>query len=174
MSTPFDDVTTEVSEILSSVDVSTDKQEYKDSSIEEAITHLKKAEEEYNKRQGLYSQLLDCYKNNVVKKLDKNLFFKQFFFWMITVSFITIVAVSLGLLISAVFFIKDSVTAIITVVGALSSILSTMIVLPRIIAEHLFPQNEDSAIIELVKQMQANDKELNEYIISKSIKPTKE
>lgn len=173
MTEPFVDIETEVREILSSVD-EPQKLEYTDNSIKKAKKHNEEAEKEYNKRQGLYSQLLQSYIDNVVKKLDKNLFFKQVFFWMITGSFFAIVAVSLGLLISSVFCIKDSVTAIVTVVGSLSSMLATMIVLPRIIAEHLFPQNEDSAIIELVKQMQANDKEINGYIISQPIEPPEE
>ncbi len=46
------------------------------------------------------------------------------------------------------------------VFGCVASTVSALIILPKIIAEHLFPKNEDENMIGLVKEMQKNDSEI--------------
>ena len=48
------------------------------------------------------------------------------------------------------------------IAGCTAGMLSSVIVLPKIIAEHLFPTNEDEHMIEMVKNMQMNDAKIRD------------
>lgn len=78
--------------------------------------------------------------------------------------FITSMIVFFGIILSSFicFFIvvnkaNSSLTDISVVGGAIASVISSIIILPKIIAEHLFPTNEDENMIDMVKNMQVND-----------------
>ena len=50
------------------------------------------------------------------------------------------------------------------VVSALAGMISAFIVIPKIIAEHLFPADEDANMIAMVKSMQENDAKIRTYL----------
>ncbi len=50
------------------------------------------------------------------------------------------------------------------VVSALTGMISAFIVIPKIIAEHLFPADEDANMIAMVKSMQENDAKIRTYL----------
>lgn len=83
--------------------------------------------------------------------------YRSKFFWVTIISFISIIALSIFSMIYVCVNGSTSVSSVSIVVGSVGSMISAIIVLPKIIAEHLFPRNDESAMIELVKNMQLND-----------------
>lgn len=49
------------------------------------------------------------------------------------------------------------------IIGSVAGIVSSLIVLPKIIAEHLFPTDEDRNMNEFLKSMQENDSAIRNY-----------
>ena len=62
--------------------------------------------------------------------------------------------------------LKDTValTDMGVIFGAVSGILSAIIVIPKIIAEHLFLKDEDGNMIDMVKNMQQNDTGIRNWL----------
>ena len=53
-------------------------------------------------------------------------------------------------------------------IANIAGIISTLVVLPKIIAEHLFPANEESNMLEMVKNMQDNDSQIRNILFDES------
>lgn len=54
-----------------------------------------------------------------------------------------------------------------TIIGSVAGIISSLVVLPKIIAEHLFPTDEDRNMNEILKSMQENDSAIRNYFKKK-------
>ena len=112
---------------------------------------------EVDKRNEQYTQLLKMYTENQKKMQDSRLWLKKIFFWMICSSFFFIIIVG-GIILLRVSN-KQQITYSdfgIALTG-LGSILSVIIVLPKIIAEHLFPKDGERAESNFVTAMQEFD-----------------
>lgn len=110
-----------------------------------------------NKRNVLYTKLLSHYLDEHEIKSNNKVKYRSKFFWVTIVSFISIIALCIFSMIYVCVNESTSVSSVSIVVGSVGSMISAIIVLPKIIAEHLFPRNDESAMIELVKNMQLND-----------------
>lgn len=110
-----------------------------------------------NKRNVLYTKLLSHYLDEHKIKSDNKINYKCKFFWVTIILFILIVLSSLFSLVFICIFGSTSISSVSIVAGSVGSMVSAIIVIPKIIAEHLFPRNDESAMIELVKNMQLND-----------------
>lgn len=120
-------------------------------------------ETEYQLRDALYSELLDKYIDIYETNSNQKQKYKKVFFIVVLFMFIAIVVVSI-IFMFLVITLDKSIAQIITVaLGSFGSMLSAMIVLPKIIAKHLFPKDEESHILEMVKNMQINDSKIREY-----------
>lgn len=113
--------------------------------------------EQCNKRNILYTRLLSHYLDEHEIKSNNKVKYRSKFFWVTIVSFISIIALCIFSMIYVCVNESTSVSSVSIVVGSVGSMISAIIVLPKIIAEHLFPRNDESAMIELVKNMQLND-----------------
>lgn len=113
--------------------------------------------EQCNKRNILYTRLLSHYLDEHEIKSNNKVKYRSKFFWVTIISFISIIALSIFSMIYVCVNGSTSVSSVSIVVGSVGSMISAIIVLPKIIAEHLFPRNDESAMIELVKNMQLND-----------------
>ena len=117
-------------------------------------------EQEYRIRDKEYTELLHSYIAQHAKKSKKNGKYKFVFFCCVMLVFFGVVILSV---VSIVFLARReeaSFSDIGIVLGAAASCVSAIIVLPRIIAEHLFPKDEDSNMINLIQTMQQNDCEI--------------
>jgi len=56
------------------------------------------------------------------------------------------------------------------IIGGFSGILSALLIIPKIIAEHLFPKDEDTNMIGMVKNMQLNDTGIRNLLYSQNSK----
>ena len=78
-----------------------------------------------------------------------------------------IVVVSLIALITIARKETTSLSDVAVVLSSMAGIISAIIILPKIIAEHLFPTNEDEHMIEMVKNMQVNDSKIRSHFKDK-------
>lgn len=56
------------------------------------------------------------------------------------------------------------ISAAFTALGSAGSLVTALAIIPKIIAEHLFPADEDKDMISLVKNMQLNDSEIRKRL----------
>lgn len=112
---------------------------------------------EYVRRNQLYSELLAQYIGEYHVKDTWKKWYRVIFFGVTMVSFIGIIVCSLIVLFLAARKAQPSAADLGAILGSVAGILSAILVLPKIIAEHLFPKDEDSNMISMVKNMQLND-----------------
>lgn len=139
--------------------------EANDKNLNMAIdSQSQRQDEEYDKRNKLYTQLLRTYIDNYSTKEKTKRIYKLIFFIVTMFLFFGIISVCLvGIILLSITNngqLADAGIAIADIVG----IISALIILPRIIAEHLFPANEESNMLEMVKNMQDNDANIRDIL----------
>ncbi len=112
---------------------------------------------QYDRRDELYADLLSNYIEQSKEKADKNVEYKQAFFYIVMAAFCLMILLPLVAIIIVAIRGDNNATAIVALSTSAVSILSAIIILPKIIAKHLFPTDEDKNMIDLVKSMQEND-----------------
>lgn len=115
---------------------------------------------EYSNRDKIYTQLLKHYKDTFQSKSKWNKWYKLSFFVLSMLVFVGIIVASVGAICFVALKQETSMSDVSVVVGSTAGIVSSIIVLPRIIAEHLFPTNEDANMNDMVKNMQVNDSKI--------------
>lgn len=113
--------------------------------------------EQYDARDELYTGLLRQYISVFNDKAEANAKYKAKFFYITMIAFCVLVGVPLIAILLTVIIGNSNVAVIVALSSGAISILSAIIVLPKIIAQHLFPTDEDKNMIDLVKSMQEND-----------------
>lgn len=113
--------------------------------------------EQYDARDELYTGLLRQYISAFNQKAMANAKYKAKFFYITMIAFCVLVGIPLIAILLAVIIGNHNASIIVALVSGAISILSAIIVLPTIIAKHLFPPDEDKNMIDLVKSMQDND-----------------
>lgn len=112
---------------------------------------------EMKKRDKLYSQLLKQYASNQDSMHKARRVFKYVFFSIICISFLSIIAAGITILIIVAKRDNTNLEDLGIALTGLGSILGVINVLPKIIAEHLFPKDGDNAESSLVTTMQKFD-----------------
>ena len=112
---------------------------------------------QYDRRDELYANLLENYIEQSKDKADKNVGYKQKFFNIVMTVFCCMIFIPLLAILIVAIRGDNNITAVIALSSSAISILSAIIILPKIIAKHLFPTDEDKNMIDLVKSMQEND-----------------
>lgn len=132
--------------------------EAKDDKLNIAIeSQSREQDEEYNNRNKLYTQLLGTYIENYKKKEHSKGIYKCIFFIITLLLFFGIIVCGLIGIVYLSVFGDGSLANVGIAIANIAGIVSSLIVLPKIIAEHLFPTNEESNMLEMVKNMQDND-----------------
>ena len=125
--------------------------------LENHLIQESKYGEQYDNRDALYTELLDHYIIATKSKNQINKFYKKVFFWVVVVAFAVIVLTPIAATFIVLFKGFTETSAIVALVGSAAGAIPAVIVLPKIIAQHLFPTDEDKNMIDLVKSMQEND-----------------
>lgn len=120
-------------------------------------SQAREQDEEYNNRNELYTQLLNTYIKNYIDKEKVKSTYKLIFFIVTIALFVGIIVCGLISIIAMSVCGDGSLANVGIAIANIAGIVSTLMVLPRIIAEHLFPANEESNMLEMVKNMQDND-----------------
>ena len=116
---------------------------------------------EYKVRNVLYSNILYEFIEEHKSKSKSKRCYKFVFFVVTMVIFLALVAAPIIIMFIVVTKEgepnSDLIGGVASIIGSAIGIVTAVIVLPKIIAEHLFPTNEETYLIELIKNMQSND-----------------
>lgn len=156
------------SEVINLFDFNKDKNVCKEEIIEKRIDKFEEEEElndyifdknvdydRINAHLKHYDQITLLYIDNTQKRLKSNYNLKIAFF-ILVMSFLLSVIVMCGVAI----FLLIRETSWETITGAIVSILgiiSSIIILPKIICDYLFPKNEDEFVLKLMEQLDKID-----------------
>ncbi|MBQ7340267.1 MAG: hypothetical protein IJW43_05395 [Clostridia bacterium] len=103
-----------------------------------------------DKRDESYTKLINAYKDYYIDKSKVNIILRKCFLWL---SFGLLFALIIGCILISVFgciYLNGVFGALVSVISSIASITTSTLVLPRIIASYLFPNNEDKEIKELI------------------------
>ena len=112
---------------------------------------------EYADRDKLYTKLLDCYIEFYCGKSKRNKCYKKTFFYSILGTFLLIILATMTFITILALRGDTTIEDIGIVASGAAGMVSALIILPKIIAEHLFPKDEDKNMIGLVEKLQVND-----------------
>lgn len=123
---------------------------------------------QYDARDVAYTDLLLDYIKSYNSKRKWNTWYKLAFFIISMLAFAVIIGGSIVALIIAALKISDAAvwSVIAVAISGVASTISSIIVLPKIIANHLFPTEEDKNMIDMVKNMQRNDSGIRDSVKS--------
>lgn len=124
--------------------------------VDDGVIGAKGAEE----RDNLYTELLTHFSENYVASKEQSTKQKTAYF-IVTLIFLGILLGS-GIAILFIAMFNYSIYNIAVVIGASLDILGTFIAIPTIIAKNLFPEKIDNDVIEVVKLLVENDKNVRE------------
>ena len=139
--------------------------EAKDTTLNIAVEQQQRErDKEYDERNVLYTELLRNYIASYEDKDGEKRKYKKVFFWVTIVILILIVVACLFFIWIIIVVGKDNYTEIGAIIGSVVGIITALIAIPKIIAEHLFPVNEESNMIDMVKNMQDNDSNIRNVL----------
>lgn len=119
---------------------------------------------EYDKRNRLYTDLLKHYIGSYKSKSRWKRWYKCVYFVVVVLVFLCIVLYCLDSIRNISLKNSSSLADVGVTAGGFGAILSAILVIPKIIAEHLFPSNEDANMIDMVKNMQLNDSGIRSWL----------
>lgn len=125
-----------------------------------------KSEVEYIKRDNLYTDLLGNYIDIYKTKEKHKKVFKIVFFVVVMLIFVGVIA---GCVVSMCYISINGIydmESVGIVIADIAGIISSVVIIPQIIAKHLFPTNEENFMLDMVKSMQNNDAGIRNYIYS--------
>jgi hypothetical protein len=114
------------------------------------------------KRNALYTELLDRYIGDYAFKVVSKRRYKTVFFVATMVMFFMLVIAPIAAILVVALNGQGSISDVSVVIGSVAGIISAIIVLPKIIAEYLFPVDEETHLIEIVRTMQNIDLKIRE------------
>lgn len=115
---------------------------------------------QYNARDACYTRLLNNYIAVYINKSQDNRNYKKWFFGIIMGMFALIIIGSIISMICISLKGEINPSYLGMIIASVASIISVVVVLPKVIAEHLFPKDAETHIINLVERMQANDTQI--------------
>lgn len=123
---------------------------------------------QYKQRDEVYTDLLKEYLNSYKSKMKCKQRMKVAFFIITIIAFGAIIALFGIVIINASINGISNVSDIATVLGSVASVLSALIAIPKIIAVHLFPTDEETNHVLMIKNMQQNDSRIRDIKRKKS------
>lgn len=131
-------------------------------------------DENVEKRNEYYTDLVENFKDSLAYNDYNKQTYKKAFFWTTLILLIGVVAVSIIGTILVICFLQDTVSVITAISTAIIGMLSSIIVLPKIIAKYLFNPEEDKPVAKMVQQMIEYDKNIRYHLHGFTIKKIKE
>lgn len=139
--------------------------EAEDKNLNNAVASQNQEQDiEYDRRNKLYTELLNTYIQVYNGKEKAKSIYKAIFFTVTMLLFFGIVASCLVSMVVLSIYGDGSLANVGIAISNIAGIVSTLIILPKIIAEHLFPVNEESNMIDMVRNMQDNDANIRDFI----------
>lgn len=119
-----------------------------------------------DKRDELYTELFEGVENNYIDTIKTNKKLKNAFFIVALTIFCMIISVSLFVIVVLTFKEPFNYSKISVIVGAITGIISSILVLPQIIAKYLFPSDEAENMLGFLEKMQANDANIRQQVLN--------
>lgn len=139
--------------------------EAEDKNLNNAVASQNQEQDiEYDRRNKLYTELLNTYIKIYNGKEKAKSIYKAIFFTVTMFLFFGIISICLYSMYMLSKHGNGSLANIGVAISNVAGIVSTLIILPKIIAEHLFPVNEESNMIDMVRNMQDNDANIRDFI----------
>lgn len=110
-----------------------------------------------DRRDESYTNLINAYKNYYTNKSNANIVLRNCFLWL---SFSLLFILIVGCVLIGVFgciYLGSLLATLVSVISCIASITTSILVLPRIIASYLFPDNEDKEIKDLILYFKDSD-----------------
>ena len=125
--------------------------------IERTESLYENEERELTNRGSLYTALLEAYVADFDLRHASNMGYKKAFFILVMSLFCLSVLSACAALVCVAVTGTGGAGGIVTAVASMATIISSFIIIPRIIAEYLFPLDEDKKVTDMVGMMQQND-----------------
>ena len=109
-------------------------------------------------REYKYQELLERYVDDYKFRKNKNRRYRSWFFWTFLITFILILLVSmLYILVTAFYADKFDISVVTGLITVCLTMISSIIIIPKIIAKYLFDADEDKYMAEIIKAMFLQD-----------------
>ena len=155
-----------------------------DKQLNEALTHISEVFGEQQKkmvyglqesdnegiiiRGKLFTTFIENFVGESKRRATQQRIFRIVFFCAVLLTFFTLNVLSVMVIYEVSLKIESSYTDAAAVAAALGTVISTLIILPKIIAVHLFPSTEQDKSIELFTKVLEEDRKMREmYKINK-------
>ena len=139
-----------------------------DAQLNNAANAAIKTDSEYDRRNNMYTDLLSQYIDKYKHKEKDKKIYKWIFFIIVMLAMAAVITVCLIVVVSLTIKAESTSLADFAVVlTSIGGIISTIVIIPKIIAEYLFPSDEESNMIDLVKNMQQNDTNIMDILNKK-------
>ena len=119
---------------------------------------------EYDRRNRFYTELLSTYIKSYISISGYKKWYKLAFFIIVMLVFVFIVVFCVIGIVHISLKENTTVADFGVLFSSIAGILSALLVLPKVIAEHLFPKDEDANMIDMVKNMQQNDSGIRNWL----------
>lgn len=113
----------------------------------------------YDKRNEIYTKTLNKFSQIEVDKARLKYTQKKIFFLLACIIIVCVILLTLLTIVYSFKFLDGS-DSLVAIISALVSLTSTILVIPTIIANNLFPKEEERIFIEMLQNMQTNDKDI--------------
>ena len=133
------------------------------------LSASKMEDPQYETRNELYTNLLSEYIEEYKSKSSRKKRYKLTFFVVTLLVFIFLVIAPIIIIYCVAIntnYESDRIADIAAIAGSVAGIISAVAILPKIIAEHLFPTDEETHLIDMVKNMQQNDTNIRDHLRS--------
>lgn len=125
----------------------------------ESIISEKEAASPKAQRDREYTQLVHAYTEHYSKKSETNRLLKVIFFGFTLLLLGLLVLGCVAVAIVVCIFVNDQVAVLTTLVSSILGAVSSILILPTIICNYLFPKDEDKYIRDLIKHFKDTDNE---------------
>lgn len=139
---------------------SVNQENEKTAAEKEAKEKAQKREEIAIRRSAGFTGLIETFVSNYKEKFEQNKSLKKWFFITVMILFSVTLLMPVGIAICAAVGWLDGYEVIAMTLSSLGTIVASIIVIPKIIAQYLFSSKEDDAILDVLKEFYKND-ELN-------------
>ncbi len=108
-------------------------------------------------RDKSYTDLVDSYTQYYKSKSEVNISLRKSFLYFSFILLTVLILACIGLSVLVCFLVENVVASMVTIISGLASIATSILILPRIIGKYLFPEDEDSAIKDLILHFKDTD-----------------
>lgn len=132
--------------------------------INESENLFKEAKQSYNKVDDKLLDFIDNFVSNQDGAAKQKKRLKEIFFWFTMVCFAIIVLTPIACFIALIMLkVSNYIIVLGSITAAVVEVLTTVIILPKIVAEYLFNKEEENANIKIVEIMQKYSETIHGY-----------